>query len=420
MKKKMTVRLLALLLALLLPACALGESSCKWEARAAIAYHSDDPALQAVIDLLNALEFRGTWAEKDGAFDLTAEANFAGSDATASLSLGGVASHWQLTSPLLGDVALMFNNPAMVEFGNKMNSHLGLPLQKLALLYPYVWEDALSAPLEAFNAVFYAEEGDRLIPAEDCAAFLESLMEMAETDRAFSNLIRALGEEEGEPGYEVLNLFSVMTEWISMPSVEGIRIRAAGDTETWYVVARNAEVYFMTRKRDSIDLMLPSVLFGGYELVGSFHPKGENWTLSLRNGSRQAPQLSLEAAFNADGDNWELTLDASGEMLGEANLSFVLSRTVETIRLINGRSNEIYGILTLRTEPWTPARWPDWTPERVQGRNFFSLDDSTLAQLAGDVAMPMIRGLVPLIAAAPTSAVTALMDWLEDGSLGGK
>ena len=107
-------------------------------------------------------------------------------------------------------------------------------------------------------------------------------------------------------------------------------------------------------------------------------------------------------------------------MLGEANLSFVLSRTGETIRLTDGRSNEIYGILTLRTEPWTPEHWPDWTPEKVQGRNFFSLDDSTLAQLAGDVAMPMIRGLVPLIAAAPTSAVTALMDWLEDGSLGGK
>ena len=419
MKKTMLFRLSALLLALLLPACALGESACRWEARVDVAYRSEDPALQAVIDLLNAMEFRGTWAERDGAFDLTAEAGFTGSDAKAAFTLGGVASHWRLTSPLLGDVALMFNNPAMIEFGNKMNHHLGLPLQKAALLYPYAWEDALSAPLAAFNATFYAEEGDRLIPAETCAAFAESIAEMAATDRAFSNLIKALGEDEGEPGSEVLNLISTVTEWISMPGVEGVRIRAAGGRETWYVVARGSEVYFMTREGDNIDFMLPNVLFGGYELVGSFKLRDPGWALNLRIGSRQEPQLALEADFSGTGTEWELSLGASGSMVGD-RLSFLVTRTGEAFRFTGGADNELYAVLTLRTAEWVPERWPDWTPETVTGRNFYSLDDSSLAQLVKDVAMPMVRGLVPLVAAAPTSSVTALMDWLEEGPLGGK
>ncbi len=416
---KPIARLLALLLALCLPVCALGESACRWDAKFDIAYRSEDPALQAVLDLLNAMEFRGTWAERDGAFDLTAEASFTGSDAKASLALGGVASHWQLTSPLLGNVALMFNNPAMIEFGNKIYNHLGLPLEKLTLLYPWAWEDALAAPLEAFNALFYAEEGDRLIPAADCVAFAETVAEIAENDRAFSNLLLALGEDEGEPGGEVLNLISIVTEWLSMPSVEGIRIRANGGTETWYVVARGADVYFMTRTGSRIDILLPSALFSGYELVGSFHPNGEDWVFSLRIGSRQDPQLELGAEFNATGEDWDLALRASGSMLGKS-LAFNVSRTGETICVTTALSREPWATLTLRTAAWTPDRWPDWTAEKVQGRNFYSLDDSTLAQLVKDTAVPMVRGLVPLIAAAPTSAVTALMDWLEEGPLGGE
>ena len=124
MKKTMLFRLSALLLALLLPACALGESACRWEARVDVAYRSEDPALQAVIDLLNAMEFRGTWAERDGAFDLTAEAGFTGSDAKAVFALGGVASHWRLTSPLLGNETILFNSEALMEFCMKTYSHL--------------------------------------------------------------------------------------------------------------------------------------------------------------------------------------------------------------------------------------------------------------------------------------------------------
>ena len=204
-----------------------------------------------------------------------------------------------------------------------------------------------------------------------------------------------------------------------MPSVEGIRIRANGGTETWYVVARGADVYFMTRTGSRIDLLLPNALFGGYELVSSFHPNGEDWAFSLRIGSRQDPQLELGAEFDATGEDWDLALRASGSMLGKS-LAFNVSRAGETIRVTTALSRETWATLTLRTSAWTPDRWPDWTAEKVQGRNFYSLDDSTLAQLVKDTAVPMVRGLVPLIAAAPTSAVTALMDWLEEGPLGGK
>ncbi|MBR5345185.1 MAG: hypothetical protein IK127_05105 [Clostridia bacterium] len=417
---KPIIRFIAFLLTLCLPACVLGESACRWEASVTVLRQSEDPALQAVFDLLNAMEFRGTWAEKDGAFDLTVETNFAGSDAKALFTLGGVASHWQLTSPLLGDVALMFNNPAMIEFGNKIRNHLGLPLEKLTLLYPYAWENALEAPLEAFRTTFLAEEGTREIPTEDCVAFAEALSETAETDRAFSNLLMALGEEEEELGGILLSMIQSPSEWVELYAPHGIRITVEDDRETWAAITGDGELTFLTKVGGRYSLSLPKLPWWGCALNATFEQDGENLELNLRLGARVNPKLECNAVFDfTDSENWNLSVRATGTLLSENTLVYTVTRAGETITLAEGETKEPFARVTFRTADWTPSRWPDWTAEKVQGRNFYSLDDSTLTQLIKDVAAPMVRGLVPLIAAAPTSAVTALMDWLEEGPLGG-
>ena len=91
---------------------------------------------------------------------------------------------------------------------------------------------------------------------------------------------------------------------------------------------------------------------------------------------------------------------ASGSMFGK-RLAFDVTRTGETIRLTNALSKETYAILTLRTASWTPDRWPDWTAEKVQGRNFYSLDDSTL------------ETALRLISRIPNRKLIMLDRWLE-------
>ena len=381
--------------------------------------------------LLNALQLRGTWAERDGAFDLSADVSVRGASAPASFRLGGTAAYWQLTSPLLGDTALMFNNPAMVEFGNKMHNHLGLPLQRLALLYPYVWADALAAPVAAFEETFLAEEGSRIIPIEDCMAFVTSLGDMAETDRGFSNLLLALGLEEGQPGAMAMDLILQLPDLMQRFAPYGIAVDVTGDTEIWH--ANRSRKVFCVRMPGQINIVaagLPepwisvqcslrtdeSGVRANLNLSGGLLLRAEAWATEGREAGftvsgSMLDDIRLPAFTQEDGGVRIRTARTGGETFG-----LTLTRDGDRLSLTDRNGCEVAGI-TLRLTPREPERWPDWTPDTVRGVNLYSLDDSTLPPLLHSIALPMITGLVPLVAAAPTSAVTAFMDWVDDSGL---
>lgn len=423
--------ILALLMALLfLPAACLAEYACRWELSFDVPVAFADPGANAIVEALNALRLRGTWAESGPAFDLTVEAGFS-ENRTASFALGGTASHWRLTSPLLGDTALMFNNPAMIEFGNKMNSHLGLPLQAAALLYPYAWEDALSAPLAAFNDTFMAEEGDRVIPAESCLAFAEALADMAETDRGFSNLLLALGLEEDGLGAMLQELIWELPGLMEQAIPDGVSIRMMGGQEVWCPVGRS--VPFLVRTAQSLELAaaaLPEPLGsamvsvrsgdGGLSLSASF---GEDEALRITlETTADSARLSIagrllsETALPVFASLEDGGVSVTLQPLGEDEFVLCAGITGEEIRLTDG-SGCALAVITLRQSAWTPDAWPDWTADKVQGVNLYSLDDSTLPPLLEAIALPMVTGLVPLVADAPTNAVVTLMDWFDASGL---
>ncbi len=426
-------RILALLTILCaLPAVSLAGSACTWTASVRISVSSDTPVVQAVIDLLNALHVSGTWAERDGAFDLTARVGIRDTDAAAELQLGGVASHWQLRSPLLGNQVLMFNNPAMIEFGNKINNHLGLPLQYAALLYPYAWEDGLAAPLEAVREVIGTGPGERIVPLEECVALAERLADLAENDRAFSNLLTALTfGDEGWSAADVVTGYLWELPWmLETWAPDGLLVQRTESGLRLYLLNGEVRVPILEREGGRVVFALPdgSLRYesdrsagGGHTLV-TLGPDGE--------------ELRLEVTETED----RLTVSLSGTAFGSASFPVFGTgsdgRTVMEMEPLEDRvfSLEILhedtcyilrdpvsgceiGTLFLETAETEPARWPDWTAATVTGINFYSLDDSTLADLVRSIAVPMAKGLVPLIAAAPTASVTALMDWLEGSGL---
>ncbi len=439
MMRKPLPRLLALIAAICLaPLFCLADTACSWEASLHISLTSGRRDLSAVIELLNALSASGTWVEQDGAFDLNASVGFRDSEARAAFTLGGVASHWQLTSPLLGDQALMFNNPAMIEYGNKIRNHLGIPLQWAALLYPYAWENALEAPAAAIRETFGTETGDRIVPAEDLTALAETLADLAENDRAFSHLLSALSF--GDEGWSAADTFS---EYIwEVPGLietfapDGVLVRVTGSGEKLSLLGGRITQPILVREGGHLTFTVPDV-FMGLGLVrfdGKLNEDGTGHAL-LTIGDDGAV-LRAEAALTADRFAFSLSGSALSELrlpvfssggygktlferkpLGDGVFAVEIRAQDGCYTLSDTASGCEIASLFLTLQPMEPARRPDWTAEKVKGINFYSLDDSTLADLVRNAAEPMIKGLIPLVAAAPTSSVTALMDWLEDSGL---
>ena len=189
--------LAAALLIALLPAAG-AEEAFRFTCAARMPLPTDDAALKALADLLDAAMAEGTWAAKDGSFTLEAVLTVGNEEKrSASLTLDGVDSHWSLASPLLGRVRLMFNNQAMLEFGLKMYNHLGGPLYRLAWLYPYVHRDALAAPAAAWHEIMNAPAAGRRIAPETLLQLGEAWLALSRTDRAFSVWLDALDRDTG-------------------------------------------------------------------------------------------------------------------------------------------------------------------------------------------------------------------------------
>ena len=77
-------------------------------------------------------------------------------------------------------------------------------------------------------------------------------------------------------------------------------------------------------------------------------------------------------------------------------------------------------MLTLRAAwpfHWPLDHWPLYSYEDIQGINVFSINDETIRTLISAVLKPAVLGGIPLVAHAPVSTVSLLMDMLENAGM---
>ncbi len=427
MKRQLCLMLAAVLLAALSPAAVRGETAFTCSLSFEMPQQTDDAGLRALTELVSALTVRADFTEKDGAFDLDAVVGLrADRSGDAAFRLSGVPSHWSLSSPLLGETKLMFNNQAMLEFALKMQNHLELPLYRLALLYPYVWEDAFRGPAAAVTAALDVPGEDVLISAETLSALAEALSELAWDERAFSIWLTAVGLDTGLDEVITGSLGSAGF-WLEEWAPGGVRVTSEGGVRRWTGVGGEETVFCRQDADGSLALSLPALL------------DGEDLTVSLREGS-----FSLQ--IGPSGETLSILLSADGE--GNGSLSLGGSCLADTLALprLSGGSlvlspcgrDETRTFRLLRSDtgwdlldeggapllrvfaeitPREPESWPAWQDWQMEGVNFYSLNDETLPELIRAVLIPAVKGAVPLAAAAPVSAVTFLMDWAEETGL---
>ena len=156
--------------------------------------------LSGLSQLLDAMTLEGTLDRSfTGSFALNAALTLYGLPETRTeLRVFGTDSHWCVQSSLLGDETLMINLLALLEFSIKAYSHLGIPLQRAALLAtPYVHTSAFEALASAWNQVIGAKTGSRTISRAKVLSLAKQMAEIAADARALRSGVQAVALATG-------------------------------------------------------------------------------------------------------------------------------------------------------------------------------------------------------------------------------
>lgn len=390
--------------------------------------------LSGIADLLNILTLQGTLEMAyTGCFDMNASLLLNDAPETrTSLRIFGNESHWNVESNLLGGEKMMINMIATLEFALKAYYHMGIPLQRAALLVsPYVHTSAFENLLSAWRSVMNAQEGERIIPREDVLALAGELSAIAGDDHTFLVWTQALALEAG---YDeaIMEAMTTLPEWAeTFVAEEGVEVSFAGATEIW----RTGDVTLFTRTvEDSVTAwsVTPPATLNGYRLSLFYkgQPNGQHvfhvnvtdeyddTVVDCSVKAENIPDLTCEVPISAP---FSLVVDMEGSFLEEplglrfagegANGDFTLS-------MLHPETSQPQLTLSGTLLPYTPDEVPAFTAEELMaGVNLLSINDESLTQLISSVATPLMKGAFPLLVHMPASSAQSILDLLSENGI---
>lgn len=433
---RVTKKLLALLLCLLLlPLWAMADGS--EGARFSLSFAMDASAypegvhdiVPGIADLLNVLTADGTLLIQDDRFDLSLDIMLNGLERTRTeLRMDGTEQLWNVRSPLLGSETLTISMLELLEFAIKGYTHMDIPFQRVGiLLSPYVHTSALSGITDAAKPILFAEEGSRTITKNALDRLADQLAEAADADVRFQYWARALASETGYDSL-LMTLPAQLPEWIdSFVPVTGLKVTVDDHSETWTagpatIARRTTDLSGM----QTLSVTLPPLPDGTtFTLDAALQPDG-----NLLHGS-----LNLHIAdsmdetilrLHADGSlptslpvtqPFSMIWDADGPAVGGdgVHLRFEGEATGQTLTLRQLTPDHAATMLTV-TATLEPLQGGDITVHD-SGIRILNVDFSSLNDLMGRIAGPLIRGMLPLIAQAPASSCQTLMNMLESSGV---
>lgn len=432
----MLKRTLAILCCLLwLPVAALAQAAegvrfrLTFDMDAAAYPASVADAMPGVADLLDVLALEGTLARADGGFDLNSSLTLRGRERSRTeLRVFGQEGRWHIRSPLLGGETLTVDLIELAEFAVKGYSHLGIPLQRVAILMPYVHKSGVAALVDAARPTLEGN-GSRVISRDAVRKLAALLAETAAGDRAFRYWSSALFIETG---YEelLINALSALPEWVdAFVPPDGIQVTVTDGGEVWAA----GDVTLLRRETDrsgvqTLTLTLPP-LPDGLTLAfdAALQPDGDMRHFSVDVSATDGDGETLLHA-HATGTlpaampfsrPFSLSWVAEGVMIGDgAKLYFEGEPTPEGLVLRQVATDTGAVMLTVNAalEPCQANFAPEEPAESVAVLN---LNDDSLAALMERIRRPLVRGLLPLIACAPASSCQTLMDLLESSGIFG-
>lgn len=432
-------RCLALLLCLfLLPAGALADAYTGPSVIFDLRFDMDPEAYPAsmkqiapgVADLMNALTLEGQFTEADGRFELTTDLLLSAMERTRThFRVFGSEANWHIQSSLLGDETLTVTMENLLEFALKADSHLGVPLQRVAIwASPYLHTHPLDKVIKGVKSVLFAEEGARTVAKDDLMELALLMREHADSNVYFRIWAQAVAMETGYDEY-LMDLMYNMPDWVETYVPEsGLTVTVDDASQTW---TTNALTLLRWETDQSGAQMLSFALpplagEGAITLDAALQPDGDllHGSLDLTIDDEEGETL---LSLHADGSlpaalpvtrAFSFAWDAEGPFVGGdgVHLRFEGEPTATGVVLRQLTPDLSKVMLTVTAD--LEATEAEFTP-KLEGDPFYvlSVNSDSLNELMHRIASPMIRGLLPLIAQAPTSSCQTLMNLLEDSGV---
>ena len=452
-------RFFGLLTALILLGIPLSFSAAKGEGPAAFGYDFDlrfhlnvdaFPASQRTrmsgyADLLSNLEIRGqlAWSPDyqcmDASFSIIPVTN---PSVSLDFRLFGYSSHLLLTSPLLGNETILFNNEALMEFSLKTYSHLGIPLPYLALLFPYSTYNAFYYAVEAWQREIGYTPSTMTVRSSWISNLAAAWEELLQNDTALLDWFSAVSLQSDASE-------TLQAELQAVPSY--IRKQLTGGKDVKVTVRDGVTSW----KGPYGVFFRKTELPGDYELESDF-PLTANGFLpvffyAVREEDRQAHTLLriscestmdtlIEAGIEGNEENliqlsadctlptvwpvdgtYHASVSLDGQLLPPVHLSAVLTGESSGAVLLSisdtTNEQEVFQVSgTLNSVPVDEAPWFDknWM---IQFLNIFSVNDVTLQVFVHQIARPAFFGLLDFLVEIPASACQSVMDDLTDSGV---
>ena len=401
---------------------------------------------QGYADLLEILELKGTYAASDyvtPSVDITCSViPTTKPESALDFHLYGVQSHLVLTSPLLGDEPLLLNNSALMEFSMKAYNLLNLPLPYLALLYPYTADNAFASVKQSWVYRLGKQRKTQALTIAQFANLAADWEELLESDAALTEWFRALSlksEYVARLEDELMAIPSYLTDILA----KGQDIQLTVKKKEGLRTLANVDGVFYTRQQaegtDTVNIDLPLTDAG-------FHPQlryelksddvERHFTLLIDYSSEAAEEEEAESLLTLNLDmaspvSWPVshtfvtTVSLTGELPPRVQLR-LQAETKDTGEIDahfflpgeNGASDaevlQVFGTVIPRQLEAAPSYWEG---NFVEYTNLFSVNDSSLRELAGRAAKPLLQGILDFLIEVPASACQSVMDDLTSSGL---
>ena len=408
--------------------------------------------LKGYSDLLDMLSLNGslTWSPDtesiDLQLDIIPETN---PSAALSMHFYGIPEHICMNSSLIGDETIWFNNFVLMEFALKTWNNLNIPLQYLALLFPYVTQNAFQRMFSDWTETVGPVTESRIIQSDTLAEVSARWTETLQEDQRLLYWISALSvlsedhmilenEISGLPGYLLENisgnrdLTAVVgngkTEWVNQTGqiLFGSSEDEGGDS--WYFSlppTNNGYIPGLSYSCTS-DGASSSV-----HMSGSYHLSAEN---TVRGDNSYSVPVSL-LDFNLDictlPETWPVDSSFSAvlETLGTVlpNMSIrLMAETKEngeiSISVFDDESilpgSDSILTCTGTILPVEPHSVPAFSVEELTSHlNIFSVNDKTVSEFSRQIRRPLISGILNFLDVIPASSCQSIMDDLEEYGL---
>ena len=411
--------------------------------------------VEGVVELLDMLTISGTaiLADriKEDGFDLTASAILEDDEKTrVDLKLYGLPALLHAESPVWNNEPILLNMPALLEYAMKIYNHMDIPLQRIALLYPYattqvlesLWND-LKNQVQGDQELAENASSDWTLSAERVLEIGNSLAERSYSDREFRIWLETMGSIN-DAGACLTDLFESMPDYLE-ETIPGMKISKTVDGMVWQIDNEEGTILFSEQRnqdRYTAHAFLPEWIDGtdaSLDYACVLHENTYDVTLSFSLGeddacllaaeilSRDLPcQLPVNTPFSIQADFRGTMLDTlswmklnSDHLLQEISLSDALHLSMEGDAEGIHILDEGEPLLELHTATRVIDQYeePHHTIYELYGLNFFSLYDSTLHDFLTGIQDSLLKTAIPIVIHAPVSTVVTLMDILQDGGV---